>query len=304
MTATTESGLAGYYAKRAAEYERIFAKPERQADLTVLRARLVVLFAGRSVLELACGTGWWTALIAPHAAHVTALDVNDEVLAIARAKPLPPGRVEFVLGDAYAPPDLRATHDALFAGFWWSHVPKARLDAFLADAARAVACQERDAAQIADEDADLAPDRADRAGDRRVDRAIDAVRHAPIRSVRCDARQRVEAADEPVELRLDDAEPPARRHEREVVDAAVLLEHVHAQPDRDSVEAGIEHGMQRLAAVQGDPLFAQHLAVGEADQQVSEQRAERHVVRSAAAAVELDRGARRAVMHLAKLAHV
>ena len=34
----TESSLAGYYAKRAAEYERICAKPERQADLAVFRA--------------------------------------------------------------------------------------------------------------------------------------------------------------------------------------------------------------------------------------------------------------------------
>ena len=31
--------LAQYYAKRAAEYERIYAKPERQTDLGALRAR-------------------------------------------------------------------------------------------------------------------------------------------------------------------------------------------------------------------------------------------------------------------------
>ncbi|MBI3370611.1 MAG: class I SAM-dependent methyltransferase [Betaproteobacteria bacterium] len=133
------TGLEEYYARRAAEYERIYAKPERQADLAVLRARIGAFFAGRRVLELACGTGWWTAVIAPLAARVTALDVNEEVLAIARAKAFAPGRVEFAIGDAYAPPELRATHDALFAGFWWSHVPKARLEAFLARAAQAIA---------------------------------------------------------------------------------------------------------------------------------------------------------------------
>lgn len=134
-----DSSLAGYYAKRAAEYERIYAKPERQADLAILLARLAQLFAGRKLLELACGTGWWTEVIAPHAASVTALDVNEEVLAIARAKRYPEGRVEFATGDAYALPDLGRAHDALFAGFWWSHVPLARLDAFLAGAADAVA---------------------------------------------------------------------------------------------------------------------------------------------------------------------
>ena len=135
----TESSLAGYYAKRAAGYERIYARPERQADLAELRERLGKLFAGRKLLELACGTGWWTEAIAPYAAGVTALDVNEEVLAIARAKHYPQGRVTFAIGDAYAPPGLGRDHDGLFAGFWWSHVPIRRVDAFLAGAMRAVA---------------------------------------------------------------------------------------------------------------------------------------------------------------------
>jgi demethylmenaquinone methyltransferase/2-methoxy-6-polyprenyl-1,4-benzoquinol methylase len=135
----TESNLAAYYAKRAAAYERIYERPERRADVAWLCARLGKLFAGCSVLELACGTGWWTEAIAPHAASVAAFDVSDEVLAIARAKRYPEGRVAFAIGDAYAPADLGRRHDALFAGFWWSHVPLSRLDAFLAGAAHAVA---------------------------------------------------------------------------------------------------------------------------------------------------------------------
>jgi ubiquinone/menaquinone biosynthesis C-methylase UbiE len=131
--------LAAYYARRAAEYERIYAKPERQADLASLRARVAALFSGRSVLEVACGTGYWTAVIAPQAKAITAIDAAEETLAIARSKQYPAGRVEFVRGDAYGLPDFRRRHDALFAGFWWSHVPLARLDAFLAGAARAVA---------------------------------------------------------------------------------------------------------------------------------------------------------------------
>lgn len=131
--------LAAFYARRAAEYERIYAKPERQADLASLRTRIAALFAGRSVLEVACGTGYWTAVIAPQAKAITAIDAVEETLAIARSKPYPADRVEFMQGDAYALPDSGRRHDALFAGFWWSHVPLARLDAFLAGAARAVA---------------------------------------------------------------------------------------------------------------------------------------------------------------------
>ena len=131
--------LAEYYARRAREYERVYAKPERQAELAALRAQLGALLAGRHVLELACGTGWWTEALAPVAAQITALDVSEAVLDIARAKRYPAGRVTFAIADCYALPDYGRRHDALFAGFWWSHVPRARLERFLRDAERAVA---------------------------------------------------------------------------------------------------------------------------------------------------------------------
>jgi len=135
----TMDSLAAYYARRAAEYERIYARPERQADLALLRSRIAELFSGRKVLELACGTGYWTAVIAPQAKRVTGLDATEETLEIARCKTYPIGKVEFVRGDAYALPDFGRRHDALFAGFWWSHVPLRRLDGFLRTSERAIA---------------------------------------------------------------------------------------------------------------------------------------------------------------------
>lgn len=122
--------LADYYAKRAAEYERIYAKPERQADLAALRARIGKIFKGKDVLELACGTGYWTDVMATNAAQVTAIDLNEEVLKIARTKPNV-ANVTFLCGSVYELPDLGRVHDGLFAGFWWSHVPLEKLDGFL-----------------------------------------------------------------------------------------------------------------------------------------------------------------------------
>ena len=122
--------LATYYAQRAAEYERIYAKPERQTDLAALRARVAKIFKGKHVLELACGTGYWTDVIASQAAQVTAIDLNEEVLKIARTKPNA-AKVTFRCGSVYEIPDLGRVHDGLFAGFWWSHVPLEKLDGFL-----------------------------------------------------------------------------------------------------------------------------------------------------------------------------
>lgn len=131
--------LEAYYARRAAEYERIYAKPERQNDLAALRSRISGLFAGRRVLEIACGTGYWTHVMASAGAAVTAVDAAEETLEIARSKHYPRGSVEFLCADAYALPDFGRRHDASFAGFWWSHLPLARIDAFLDGLGRAVA---------------------------------------------------------------------------------------------------------------------------------------------------------------------
>lgn len=125
--------LLDYYSKRAAEYERIYQKPERQADLARLRDQLRSMLAGRRVLEVACGTGYWTAALADRVAALTATDASEAVLEIAASKGLPPSRVQLVRADAWRLSEVRGDFDAGFAGFWWSHVLRQELPAFLAN---------------------------------------------------------------------------------------------------------------------------------------------------------------------------
>ena len=127
MRGSVTPSLEAYYAKRAGEYERIYEKAERQDELAWLRGRVPALFAGRRVLEVACGTGYWTQHIAAQAAHVTACDINEAVLEIAREKPIPKRRATFAKADAFNPGGLCEGCDAAFAGFWWSHVRKSDL---------------------------------------------------------------------------------------------------------------------------------------------------------------------------------
>jgi demethylmenaquinone methyltransferase/2-methoxy-6-polyprenyl-1,4-benzoquinol methylase len=126
-----ESSLRQYYAARAREYERIYDKPERQADLRRLEHVIPGYFVGRDVLEIACGTGYWTQFIAPVARRTTAIDINPETLEIARSKPIPADRARFELADIYDLPPAYRNFSGAFAGFWWSHVPRAGRRAFM-----------------------------------------------------------------------------------------------------------------------------------------------------------------------------
>ena len=123
--------MQDYYARRASEYERIYDKPERQSELAWLRERIPDVFSGRTVLEVACGTGYWTQYIARKARHVHACDINDSVLEIAREKPIAPGRATFFKADAVTLQGVPTDCDAAFAGFWWSHVKKSELALFV-----------------------------------------------------------------------------------------------------------------------------------------------------------------------------
>jgi trans-aconitate methyltransferase len=113
--------MVAYYAKRASTYEEIYQRPERQDELLTLQVRVQELMEGHDVLELACGTGFWTEQIAASAKSVYATDINPEMIALAKTKKLPAGKATFALADINTfQPERPFT--ACFLGFWWSHV--------------------------------------------------------------------------------------------------------------------------------------------------------------------------------------
>ena len=128
----TQSDLVSYYRRRAGEYEAIYARPERQNDLLLLKKKLAELFRHARVLEVACGTGYWTRVIAAAATAVTATDVGEEPMKIAEAKDYAGANVRFAIADAYRLAPELGSFDAAFAGFWWSHIPRERIAEFVA----------------------------------------------------------------------------------------------------------------------------------------------------------------------------
>lgn len=135
-----------YYAARAPEYDEWWLRSGRHdrgpefrsrwiGETTEVRAALSAFGAHGRILEIACGTGWWTQQLAEGAKEVTALDASSEMLERCRARVETAGlgaeRVRYLLADLWEwTPERR--YDEVFFGFWLSHVPEQRFDDFWA----------------------------------------------------------------------------------------------------------------------------------------------------------------------------
>lgn len=128
-----------YYRARADEYDEWFERRGRydhgalwntgwQAEIEEVRQALVAFRPTGRVLELAAGTGWWTAELMRHANEVTAVDASAETLALNRQR-VREVAVRHVQADIFNwQPD--GLYDVVFFSFWLSHVPPERFDAF------------------------------------------------------------------------------------------------------------------------------------------------------------------------------
>lgn len=140
-----------YYEARAAEYDEWWERRGRydlgaegnrawREEAEEIRGMLDELPIGDDVLEFAGGTGIWTVYLAGRARRVTVLDVSPAMIAMGRAKLKAAElleRVEYRMVDLFSW-EPSGQFEFAFAGFWISHIPDDRLDAFLAAAAAAI----------------------------------------------------------------------------------------------------------------------------------------------------------------------
>jgi demethylmenaquinone methyltransferase/2-methoxy-6-polyprenyl-1,4-benzoquinol methylase len=140
-----DAELVRYYEARAREYDDWYLRRGRYAhgpihdqawaaELDAAGRWLDGLPISGDIVELAAGTGWWSPLLAAKGT-LSAYDAAGGPLDVARERLLAHGlRAHLHVRDAWAEPDREA--DALFTGFWLSHVSAPRLDAFLGLARR------------------------------------------------------------------------------------------------------------------------------------------------------------------------
>jgi SAM-dependent methyltransferase len=135
-----DAEMLDYYEARAPEYDDWYLRRGRyergpvhdaawNAELDVAGRWLDALPIAGEIVELAAGTGWWSPLLASKG-ELSLYDAASGPLDRARERLVAHKlRAHLHVRDAWAEPDR--TVDAVFTGFWLSHVPRARLGAFL-----------------------------------------------------------------------------------------------------------------------------------------------------------------------------
>jgi demethylmenaquinone methyltransferase/2-methoxy-6-polyprenyl-1,4-benzoquinol methylase len=131
-----------YYEARAPwhdQYMSYTSNAQLEAALSPIIELLAPVIRGARVLEVACGTGNWTQVLAKRAALVDAFDQSRVALEIARDKLSKYTNVTLLNGDAYNPEGVGRNYSLLFAADWLSHVPKQKIHTFMAAVTKAMA---------------------------------------------------------------------------------------------------------------------------------------------------------------------
>ena len=124
--------VAKYYALLGEAGEDKYLEPDMDEDIDDMSIHLGNLLSGHTVLELGCGTGFWTEIVAESAQSVLALDINAGLVDIARERGMPEGKVSFRVADALDLPEDIGTFSAVLVSFLWSHLNKKEQEQLLA----------------------------------------------------------------------------------------------------------------------------------------------------------------------------
>jgi SAM-dependent methyltransferase len=133
--------MVAYYEARAPEYDDWYQRRGRyargpihdtawHAELDAAGRWLDALPIAGRIVELAAGTGWWSPLLAGKG-ELTLYDAAPATLDLARERLVAHRlRAHLHVRDAWAEPEGDPA-DAVFTGFWVSHVERERLAGFL-----------------------------------------------------------------------------------------------------------------------------------------------------------------------------
>ena len=125
--------LVEYYNKKAQEYEEVYTRQNktRLDEQRIISEYIVSHFQDKIVLELACGTGYWTKYLLLVAKEIVAIDQSREMLTISQNRYGESSNIAFFIADAYNPPMHNPAFTGCMTNFLFSHISRNEITSFL-----------------------------------------------------------------------------------------------------------------------------------------------------------------------------
>ncbi|MEJ1960806.1 MAG: methyltransferase domain-containing protein [Gammaproteobacteria bacterium] len=125
--------VAHYYAIRAPEYDQTSGYQSAQSSQFIdsIKAEVQATVRDRDAIEIACGTGFWTAAASNAARSLLATDRNVELVEMVQKRLAGAPNVKCQVADAYTLTGVEGPFTAAYAQFWWSHIPLSMIKTFL-----------------------------------------------------------------------------------------------------------------------------------------------------------------------------
>lgn len=130
LSGSSEKDVEEYYRLQANGYHnKYYADDEGSSGAEI--ELLQNTFRDRDVLEIACGTGFWTEKVAQSATSVVATDINLSMIEAAGKRLTHLDNILFKVSDAYSLSNVAGKFNGAFAVLFWCHIPRERRREFL-----------------------------------------------------------------------------------------------------------------------------------------------------------------------------
>jgi demethylmenaquinone methyltransferase/2-methoxy-6-polyprenyl-1,4-benzoquinol methylase len=166
---------AEYYELQSEYYHEKYYGNRSRAD-DVLKNEIDLLqntFCSLDVMEIACGTGFWTESVAKTADSVYATDINTSMIDVARRRLAHLHNISYGVSDAFRVSREPRKYSGAFCVLFWCHIPVQRIEDFLS--ALCASLKPGSPVIFVDqlEDSDVKNHTTDRYGNRTAKRKID-----------------------------------------------------------------------------------------------------------------------------------
>lgn len=127
-----------YFARPSTGSDSLLQNPNAQSDIQSIRSCIRDHLTWKRILEVGCGTGYWSSVLGNIARFTTSTDPSEQIIQKARTANRHVGRVFFLTIDPFSISHVLGEYDAGFSACWYSTLPRQETGRFMEEFSQAL----------------------------------------------------------------------------------------------------------------------------------------------------------------------